>query len=72
MEHRINSDPGADPGLVRLSVGVEDLEVSALWMTENFPQLTFVVQDLQADLRQALQILAEVSKNCLLPLFSLA
>lgn len=38
-------------------------------MTENFPQLTFVVQDLQADLRQALQTLAEVSKNCLLPFF---
>ena len=38
-------------------------------MTEKFPQLTFVVQDLQADLRQALQTLAEVSKNCLLPFF---
>lgn len=38
-------------------------------MTEKFPQLTFVVQDLQADLRQALQTLAEVSKNCLLLFF---
>ena len=28
-EHRINSDPGADPRIVRLSIGVEEAEVSA-------------------------------------------
>lgn len=27
MEQRVHSDPGADPRLIRISVGVEDLEV---------------------------------------------
>ena len=27
IEHRLGSDPGSDPRLVRLSVGVEELEV---------------------------------------------
>ena len=30
IEQRVHSDPGADPRLVRISVGVEDLEVSLL------------------------------------------
>ena len=28
IEQRVHSDPGADPRLIRISVGVEDLEVS--------------------------------------------
>ena len=28
VEHRIQSDPGADPRLIRLSIGVEDVEAS--------------------------------------------
>ena len=27
IEQRVHSDPGADPRLIRISVGVEDLEV---------------------------------------------
>ncbi|KAF9469101.1 Cys/Met metabolism PLP-dependent enzyme-domain-containing protein [Collybia nuda] len=42
VEHRLQSDPGADPLLVRLSIGVEEVE------------------DLQADLRQALQKVVKV------------
>ncbi|KAF8974209.1 Cys/Met metabolism PLP-dependent enzyme-domain-containing protein [Flammula alnicola] len=42
VEHRIQSDPSSDPRLIRLSIGVEDVE------------------DLKADLQQALQKLASV------------
>ncbi|KAJ3573873.1 hypothetical protein NP233_g2152 [Leucocoprinus birnbaumii] len=42
VEHRLGSDPGADPSLVRLSIGVEEFE------------------DLQGDLRQALQQLSKL------------
>ena len=28
VEHRVKSDPSADPRLLRLSIGVEDVEVS--------------------------------------------
>jgi len=66
VEHRLGSDPGADPCLVRLSIGVEELEVSSYRMTQNFTQLMFILQDLKADLRQAFQTLAKVSKNHLL------
>lgn len=31
VEHRIQSDPSSDPRLVRLSIGVEDVEVS-VWL----------------------------------------
>jgi cystathionine beta-lyase/cystathionine gamma-synthase len=27
VERRLNSDPGADPRLIRLSIGVEEVEV---------------------------------------------
>lgn len=30
IEHRLGSDPGSDPRLVRLSVGAEELEVRAV------------------------------------------
>ncbi|KAH9482934.1 putative trans-sulfuration enzyme [Psilocybe cubensis] len=40
VEHRIQSDPSADPRLIRLSIGVED------------------VDDLKADIKQALQVVA--------------
>lgn len=30
VEHRIQSDPSSDPGLVRLSIGVEDVEVGQM------------------------------------------
>lgn len=29
IEHRVGSDPDCDPRLVRLSIGVEELEVRA-------------------------------------------
>jgi len=29
IERRLDSDPGADPTLIRVSVGVEELEVSS-------------------------------------------
>jgi len=28
VEHRIQTDPSSDPRLIRLSIGVEDVEVS--------------------------------------------
>ncbi len=31
MEQRVHSDPGADPRLIRISVGVEDLEVCTVF-----------------------------------------
>lgn len=45
VEHRLQSDPGADPRLIRLSIGVEEVE------------------DLKADLRQALQKLQQVKSK---------
>lgn len=69
MEYRLGSDPGANPCLVRLSIGVEDLEVSAYRMSQNLTQLIFILQDLRADLCQALQTLAKVSKSCPLLVF---
>ena len=40
VEHRVRIDPGADPRLIRLSIGVEDVEV--LWSHSNIiPELTY-------------------------------
>lgn len=35
IEQRVHSDPGADPRLIRISVGAEDLEVRALYAAER-------------------------------------
>ena len=59
-EHRIQSDPSSDPGLIRLSIGVEDVEVGQAINVKGVacsPQS----QDLKEDLRQAFLKLASVS-----------
>jgi cystathionine gamma-synthase len=59
IDHRIKSDPSADPRLIRLSIGVEDVEVS--WPHPNHYSPTYLFpQDLRLDLRQALQRLHSV------------
>ena len=60
VEHRIQSDAGADPRLVRLSVGVEDVEVTALSLVSAISKLLFM-QDLKADLKQGLKAVSSVS-----------
>jgi hypothetical protein len=63
IEHRIQSDPSSDPRLLRLSIGVEDLEVTVFVLDCVYAlALTRVVlQDLKADLRRAFQRVAKVS-----------
>ena len=62
IDHRIRSDPSADPRLVRLSIGVEDVEVS--WPHPNHYSRTYLLaQDLRMDLRQALQRLHSVGAS---------
>lgn len=62
IEHRIRSDPSADPRLIRLSVGVEDVEVS--WPHPDHYSRTYLFpQDLRLDLRQALQRLHSVGAS---------
>ena len=62
IDHRIRSDPSADPRLIRLSIGVEDAEVS--WPQPNHYSRTYLFpQDLRLDLRQALQRLHSVSAS---------
>lgn len=52
----------ADPRLIRISVGVEDLEVSYLASVRNL-LLTFTTfQDLKDDLRRAFQELVKAPK----------
>ena len=52
----------ADPRLIRISVGVEDLEVSYLASVRNL-LLTFTIfQDLKDDLRRAFQELVKAPK----------
>ncbi len=60
VEHRILSDASSDPGLIRLSIGVEDVEVGQVISVKGAtcsPQS----QDLKEDLRQAFLKLASVS-----------
>lgn len=62
IDHRIRSDPSADPRLIRLSIGVEDVEVS--WPHPNHYSRTYLFsQDLRLDLRQALQRLHSVGAS---------
>jgi hypothetical protein len=62
IDHRIISDPSADPRLIRLSIGVEDVEVS--WPHLDHHSRTYLFpQDLRLDLRQALQKLHSVGTS---------
>ena len=62
IDHRIRSDPSADPRLIRLSIGVEDVEV--FWPHPNHYSQTYLSpQDLRLDLRQALQRLHSVGAS---------
>ena len=62
IEQRANLDVNADPRLIRISVGVEDLEVSYLASVRNL-LLTFTIfQDLKDDLRRAFQELVKAPK----------
>ena len=56
----MNSDPGADPRIVRLSIGVEESEVSISTICFTWLLLKYIPKDLKQDLRQALQKLAKV------------
>lgn len=55
IEQRVHSDPGADPRLIRISVGVEDLEVLLPVGTDTCDSADDPIQDLKNDLRKAFQ-----------------
>ena len=62
IDHRIRSDPSADPRLIRLSIGVEDVEVSRPH-PNHYPRTYLFPQDLRLDLCQALQKLHSVGAS---------
>ena len=41
VEHRLKSDPSADPRLIRLSIGVEDVEVLSWPHPDHYSRLTY-------------------------------
>ncbi len=57
IEHRYRADLSMDKRLLRLSVGVEELEVSLLFKASR---LLTARKDLKADLRQAFNRLVKV------------
>ena len=56
----MQSDPSSDPRLIRLSIGVEEVEVSLMNRDRSAITDDFNSQDLKADLQQAFQRLASV------------
>jgi cystathionine beta-lyase/cystathionine gamma-synthase len=44
VEHRLGSDPGVNPSLVRLSIGVEEFEVSVAWLAKLLPTDMFLAR----------------------------
>lgn len=58
MEHRYTVDGVTDPRLVRISVGVEELEVSRCFVFCSF--LTEFLQDLKNDIRLGFQKVIKV------------
>lgn len=59
IEHRKHSNESEDPRLLRISVGIEDIEVSCAIAIYNLCS-RFNQQDLKADFRQALNAIAKV------------
>ncbi len=57
----MHADPSSDPRLIRISVGVEDLEASTL-VRGRGRCLTPALQDLKDDLRRAFQEMARAPK----------
>jgi len=61
IEYRHETDSSADPCLVRLSVGLEEVEVSQIATHFLvFKDGDISIQDLKADMRQAFQKLEDV------------
>lgn len=64
IEQRSNSDRGADPRIVRISVGVEDFEVKNVSSLGNLASfINNIAQDLKSDMTQALKRIIQVGLN---------
>lgn len=63
IDHRMQSDPDADPHLLRISVGVEDIDARLSFQLHLNMSIDTLAQDLKSDLRQAFRQLAGVQAS---------